>query len=132
MRDIIRIIIYGFFTWFVPFIIAIPFYSPDGTLLVSQQLFKSLMIVTGSVIGAILIVHLFRVNTGAFMYTGYLAGGIWLILNWVMDILILIPLSGMDLPTYFGDIGIRYCIIPVMTVMAGKIAQDASQKNHHF
>lgn len=127
MREIIRIIIYGFLTWLIPFLVAIPFYTPDGILLINQQIFKSIMIVTGSVVGAVLIVHLFKTIKGNYRYVGYGAGIVWLLMNWVLDILILVPLSGTDIPSYFGDIGLRYLVIPVMTIMAAEIAQHASE-----
>jgi len=49
-----RRLIGAFLTWLIPFVCAIPFYGTDG-LLIDQQLFKSLMIVVGSITAAILI-----------------------------------------------------------------------------
>gem|GEM_PF-3532895 len=55
-----RRIIAAFLTWVVPFLIAVPFYGRDGTPVIDISLFKSLMIVVSSVVGAILIIWVFR------------------------------------------------------------------------
>ena len=60
MNKIIRICLYGSIVWLIPFLIAIPFYSPDGTLLPDEHLFKSVMIVTGGLAGSFLLIRLFQ------------------------------------------------------------------------
>ena len=125
IREIVRIIGYGFLTWLIPFIIAIPFYSPDGKILVDPFLFKSIMVVTGAVVGAFLIIRLFKPLTRRYLNQGIRIGIVWLCINWMMDLLILIPMSGLDIPSYFNQIGLRYLLIPIMTIMAGIIAQNA-------
>ncbi len=126
MRDSVRVLLYGILTWLIPFLLAIPFYS-DGGLLIDQQLFKSIMIVIGSLTGAFLIVHLFSVMSWEYLTAGYVTAVVWLLINWALDILILIPLSGLDLISYTSQIGLRYLLIPVMTIMAGVVADHAAK-----
>lgn len=125
LKETLRISGYGLLTWLIPFLLAIPFYSPEGILLIDQSLFKSIMVVTGSIVGAILIIRLFHDIESRYVHYGILSGLIWLVINWVLDVIILIPMSGLDLQSYFNQIGLRYLMIPVMTIMAGFIAQAA-------
>ncbi|MFH0968699.1 MAG: hypothetical protein V1862_13550 [Methanobacteriota archaeon] len=127
MRNLLRIIGYGILTWLIPFLVSIPFYSREGVILIDQTLFKSIMIVTGSVVGAFCIIRYFRDQTSRFARVGCILGFSWLLINWVLDIVILIPLGGYDLSTYFSQIGLRYFIIPVMTIMAGIVADQVNE-----
>lgn len=129
MYFIVKIILYGILVWLVPFVIAIPFYSPDGILLVDEYLFKTVMILSGGGTGAILLVLLFREIKQDYVKKGVIIGLVWLVINWLLDIGILLPLSGMDVSTYLNQIGLRYFMIPIMSIMAGYIAYTAT-KNH--
>ena len=114
-----RIILYGFLTWLIPFVAAFFFYNPKGELTVDIFLFKSIMIVVGSISAAILLVIYFKHVTGNFQREGIRLGIFWFVLNILLDMIILIPMSGMSLPDYFAQIGLRYIVIPVMTIMVG-------------
>lgn len=129
MNRILLIILYGCVVWLVPFLIAIPLYSPDGTLLTDEQVFKSIMIVVGAVTGAFLLVRLYKGISAGYIREGFIIGGIWLLINWVLDLVILLPLSGMNPVEYFGQIGFGYLMIPVMSVMAGYVADNAGTYN---
>ena len=128
MNFTVKTILYGILVWLVPFIIAIPFYSPDGTLLIDVHFFKTIMIVTGGAIGAILLIRLFSEISDRYVRNGWIIGAIWLIINWILDLGILLPLNGMDISTYVGEIGLRYLMILIMSVMAGYIAENATNK----
>jgi uncharacterized membrane protein YpjA len=128
MRALIRIIWCGFLSWLIPFLIAIPFYSPAGDLLVDQDLFKSIMIITGALVGSVLMVHLFKIRRYPFLKTGILIGCIWLFINWIIDLLILLPLMNYDLTAYMSQIGLRYFIIPIMAIMSGYIARNTARE----
>lgn len=116
-------------TWLVPFVCAIPFYGPDG-LLIDQQLFKSLMIVVGSITAAILIVRLFRTIERDYTREAIITGIVWLFANWVLDLIILVGLLGMALPEYATQIGLRYLVIPVMVIVAGVAAEEAGKRKN--
>jgi hypothetical protein len=131
MRDSVRIIFYGFFTWLIPFLVSIPFYSQAGVLLVDQQFFKSIMIIVGSLTGGVLIVTLFQKMSIGYLTAGYIVGVCWLMINWALDLLILIPMSNLDITSYFLQIGLRYLMIPVMSIMAGMVAYHAGNKGFH-
>jgi hypothetical protein len=110
-----RVTVAGLLSWLVPFLASFPFFSPDQGLLVPLPLFKSLMVVIGSGVGLALFVWIFRripIIRGA----GLAIGLYWLLINWVLDIAILVPMSGSDIGTWFTDIGLRYLVIPMMGV----------------
>lgn len=114
----------AFLTWLVPFLLAIPFYGKDG-LLIDLQLFKSLMIVVGSVTAAILIVWSFRSIEANFTREAIVTGLVWLLVNWVLDLIVLVGLLGTTLPDYAAGIGLRYLMIPAIVIAAGIVADEA-------
>ncbi len=75
--------------------------------------------------GALLLVLAFR-QIGPTVQSGVAIGGYWLAINWVLDFLILLPISGMSAGAYFYDIGLRYLLIPIMAVAIGKVAKGRS------
>lgn len=129
MKRYTRIISFGVLVWLIPFIVAIPFYSPTGEILIDQGLFKSLMILLGSGTGAICIILFFRKITEDYFKAGLVIGFTWLIINWGLDYLILLPLSGMEITAYLNQIGVRYLSILIMTGMAGWVCDEVTKKN---
>ena len=121
-----RRLIGAFLTWLIPFAAAVPFYGPSG-LSIDQQLFKSIMIVAGSITAAILIVWCFRPVKKNFTHEAIVTGIVWLLANWILDLIVLVGLLGMALPDYAAQIGLRYLVIPAMVVAAGIVAEDAGR-----
>jgi hypothetical protein len=122
-----RRLIGAFLTWLVPFLISIPFYGKDG-LVIELQLFKSLMIVAGSITAAILIVWSFRSIETGYTREAIVTGIVWLLANWLLDLIVLVGLLGMPLPDYAVGIGLRYLMIPVIVIAAGIVADEAVAK----
>ncbi len=112
---------YGLLTWLVPFAISIPLYSQ-----IDIFFFKSIMIVVGSGVGATLLVFWFRGVHEKYLREGVNVGIIWLIMNWALDIAILLPLSGSSASTWFTDIGLRYLVILIMAITMGYALRDAT------
>ena len=122
-----RRLIGAFLTWLVPFLAVIPFYGPGG-LVIDQQLFKSVMIVVGSITAAILIVWCFRPVEKNYTHEAIVTGMVWLLANWVLDLIVLVGLLGMALPDYAAQIGLRYLVIPAMVIVAGIVADEAVKR----
>ena len=119
MKAYARIVLFGILTWLIPFLAAFFFYNSKGELTVDIFLFKSIMIIVGSTTAAILLIRYFKQVSSNFQREGIRLGLFWFILNVLLDMIILIPMSEMSLPEYFAQIGIRYIVIPVMTIMVG-------------
>jgi uncharacterized membrane protein YpjA len=77
------------------------------------------MIVVGSFSAAILLVSYFRNINVDYFKEGIIVGMIWFGINIVLDLLILIPMSGMSITDYFMQIGLRYLAIPAMSIAVG-------------
>ena len=119
MNNFTRNILYGFLAWLIPFVSSFFFFSREGGLSIDIFLFKSIMIVVGSISAAILMVSYFkRINTD-FLKEGVTIGAVWFAINILLDLLVLIPISGMSIPDYFTQIGIRYLVMPVMSITIG-------------
>lgn len=121
-QHLIRILIYGFFVWLIPFAVSIPFYTPDGNLRTDIYLFKTVMILTGSFTGCLLTVSLALKISGKRLPILVSAGWIWLFLNWGLDFLVLVPLSKMDGGTYFLRIGLGYLTMVFVPTAVGYVA----------
>lgn len=122
MNRRLRIVLFGFLSWLAPFVASIFFFSPAG-LVIDIFLFKTVMIVVGSASGAVLLVLHFRNVKRNFLKEGILVGVAWFALNIVLDVLVLLPLSGMDFPTYFAQIGGRYLVMPIMAATVGIVLE---------
>ena len=116
----LRIFFYGFLVWLIPFLVSWPLYSPKGEPLYDLQVIKSFLIVVGSLVGALLALRYFRKTEKDFAKEGAILGFSWLVINSVLDIIVLVYLlKGMDLSAWAGQIGIRYLVMPIITIAMG-------------
>lgn len=123
MKKTKKILWYGFLTWLVPFLAAIPFYNSAGELKTDIFLFKSIMLVLASLVGAVLIVRYFKSVKKHFFLEGLELGAGWLLVNVVLDVAILVMMMQMPLMEYIYGIGLRYLVIPITTGVVGKVAE---------
>ncbi len=115
---------YGFLSWLIPFVTSFLFYTREGELTIDISLFKSIMIVVGSVTAAFLLVSYFK-NIGAdYFKEGVVLGSAWFAINISLDMAVLIPMSGMSVSDYFAQIGLRYLMIPVMCITVGAALEN--------
>ncbi|MBA2869695.1 hypothetical protein [Methanococcus maripaludis] len=110
---------FGLLTWLIPFLLSFLFYSENEGLLIDIFLFKSIMIVVSGLVGVSLLIMYFKDIKKDYLIEGIFVGVSWLIINLILDILILIPMSGMTYLTYFSQIGLRYLIIPTISISMG-------------
>ncbi len=119
MNKHVRNILYGFFAWLIPFVASFFFYTREGTLTIDIFLFKSIMIIVGLISAAFLLISYFKKIDSNYLKEGIVVGIVWFGINILLDLLVLIPMSGMSIADYFTQIGLRYLVIPVMTIMVG-------------
>ena len=124
MNKTLRNILYGFLAWLIPFVSAFFFYSKEGGLVIDIFLFKTIMIVVGAIVGAFLLVSYFKRIRANYLMEGIIVGLTWFIINILLDIFVLIPMSEMSLPSYFTEIGLRYLVMPVMSIMVGAALEN--------
>ena len=129
MNNLTRNVLYGFLAWLIPFVSSFFFFSREGGLAIDIFLFKSIMIVVGSISASILLISYFkRINTD-FLKEGITVGVVWFAINILLDLLVLIPMSGMSIPDYFTQIGIRYLVMPVMSITIGVALKNNDKGN---
>ncbi len=109
---------YGVVLWVIPYVTAIPLLP----LMRSDLLFfKAIMVVEGLIIGAILAVLYFLRVQKDFLREGIVLGMTWMILNWILDYVALLPFTKMSLARYFMEIGIEYIGMISLTVAIGYV-----------
>lgn len=124
MNKSLKIALFGFLTWLIPFVVSFFFYSKEGQPLIDIFLFKSIMIVVGSLTAASLLVLYFRGLKKDYLKEGVIVGLAWFAINIIMDLAVLVPMSGMSIGGYFAQIGLRYIIIPTMSTAMGYVADN--------
>lgn len=113
-----RVTVLGVLTWAIPFALSIPFFDPKAGLVIPILLFKQVMVVIGTLTGTALLVWVFR-SVSPTLFSGFVVGLYWLILNWLLDILVLVPMSGGDVGKWFTEIGLGYLSILFIAVGMG-------------
>ena len=114
-----RNLLYGFLAWLIPFVASIFFFTKDGGLSIDIFFFKTIMIIVGSISGAILLISYFKKINIGYLKEGIYIGITWFVINILLDLLVLIPMTGMAISDYFLQIGLRYLVMPVMSIMVG-------------
>jgi hypothetical protein len=118
-KKYLKNILYGFLAWLIPFAASFFFYTREGQLTIDVFLFKSIMIVVGSVSAAFLLVSYFKAIDTNHLREGVIVGLAWFCINIALDLLVLVPMSGMSVYDYFAQIGLRYLVIPAMSITVG-------------
>ena len=124
MKKYLKNILYGFLAWLIPFVASLFYYTREGKLTIDIFLFKSIMIVVGSFSAAFLLVSYFKKINANYFKEGIVVGLTWFGINILLDLLVLIPMSGMSIADYFAQIGIRYLAIPAMSIAVGTALEN--------
>jgi hypothetical protein len=124
MKMYLKNVLYGFLSWLIPFASSFFFYTREGKLTIDVFFFKSIMIVVGSVSAAFLLVSYFKMVDSRHLRESIVVGLTWLGMNIVLDLVVLIPMSGMTVADYFAQIGLRYVAIPAMSIAVGAALEN--------
>lgn len=131
MQAMAKRIGFGVVLWAIPYVTAIPLLP-----LMQRDLafFKTIMIVEGALVGAVFTAIYFQGLLRAGAPRNYLSEGValalvWIVVNWLLDYVALLPFTKQRLDRYFIEIGLRYIAIAAPTVCAGYLlAQRAEMK----
>ena len=127
MKKYLKISLFGFIVWLIPFIVSVAIFSIHET---QRPLFESIMpIVITTCVVFFSILH-FRITKTDFLREGFLLGIVWLLINIVLDLLLFMegPMK-MPLADYFKDIGLTYLIIPLVSVGFGFLLENKITEN---
>jgi hypothetical protein len=117
MRKTLRIILFGFLLWLIPFVVSFPIFTLRES---NRALFESIMPVVVTIcVVFFAILHLRKAGAG-FLKEGFLIGIVWYLICIVIDLLMFMwgPMK-MTFGQYMADIGLTYVIIPTVTVGYG-------------
>lgn len=132
MKTLGFILLTGLISWLVPLLISMPFFGADGSLQMDIFLFKSVMLLVSAVAGLILVRWSFRRHWLDPLPWGVVLGSAWLVMNWILDLTVLLPLTGMPFSDWLVQVGLRYALIPSMAILAGLVvAQERSRHVAH-
>ena len=123
MKKTLRISLFGISTWLVPFITAFFFYNQEGQISIDLYLFKTIMLLVGNIFGIFMLIVYFKKITENIIREGILVGFAWLAINYLLDFIILLPMSGMEIGDYFMQIGLRYLILPAISFGMGYVIE---------
>lgn len=121
MQSCKRTVGYGVLLWLIPFLVSFLFFDAStGTLRITETFFKTIMVVTSSLVGVYLAVRYFRNVRADHVREGVRLGLAWLAISWALD-LAMVGTGFFDLSVvqYFTDIGLRYLAAPIYTTGLG-------------
>ncbi len=120
MNKYLKIVLFGFLIWLIPFIAGFPFVDQTGNFLIPETFFKSIMIVVGGLVGVTLAVTYFKEIGTDHVKEGITIGVVWLVINLGLDlVLVSMGFFPMTVTQYFADIGLRYLSMPIYTIGMG-------------
>lgn len=128
MNKNLKIILYGFLVWLVPFAVSFIIFPLRTSM---RPLFESVMPLVLTIIVVILSYYYLKNLETNLVKEGVLIGLSWLAINLIIDLMLFLPASPMQMNIldYFMDIGLTYIIIPVITVGMGIMANNKSESN---
>jgi len=123
MNKYLKIVIFGFVVWLVPFLVSF-FIYPLKTA--GNPLFESIMpLVIAIMVVVVAYLYLKNMETDLIM-EGVIIGMAWFIISIAIDLVLFIPPSPMQMSfvNYMEDIGITYLMIPVITIGLAYMADN--------
>ncbi|HSD57630.1 MAG TPA: hypothetical protein VLB04_05570 [Methanotrichaceae archaeon] len=121
MKKYSKLLLYGFLTWLIPFLVSVLIFPLHQT---ERPLFESIMPVVIVACAVFFSVLYFRRVTSGFQREGAWLGAAWLAISLFIDLLLFMegPMK-MPLADYLKDIGLTYLIIPIITIGFGYLLE---------
>lgn len=120
MNRYVKLFGYGFLIWLIPFLVSFVIFPLRSS---NRPLFESIMPV--SLVFAVMIcsVLYFKKGENQSIYDGVIAGVIWFFISVLIDLLLFLPSSPMQMSflDYITDIGLTYLIIFIIPFGVGII-----------
>jgi hypothetical protein len=113
MTSMVRRLGYGLIVWMVPYgtsLMLLPLIQRDPIF------FGTIMIVEGSIVGTMLAIAYFQQAAQPDMREGVVLGTVWMLENWLLDFIGVVPFTHTTITRYFMEIGLRY--VPMIAITA--------------
>jgi len=126
MNKNLKIIIFGFLIWLVPFLASFVVYPLRASM---YPLFESIMSVIVAISAVTFSYFYLKDIESNFAREGIIIGIAWFAINIILDLLMFMPASPMHMTfnDYMMGIGLKYLIIPTVTIGFGYMAQKKAQ-----
>ena len=123
MNKYLRICLFGFLVWLIPFLVSLLIFSFHES---NRPLFESIMPLALTITVVIFSVLYFKKLETNYLNEGILVGFVWLIINIIIDLIMFLPDSPMQMSfvDYMMDIGITYLIIPTIAIGIGHLLKN--------
>ena len=82
-----------------------------------------MMIVLSAFTTSVLLVAYFRTERDDYLREGIILGLAWLLINIALDLVLFAPSSLLEVKIYLGNLGLRYFIIPVISISIGYLLE---------
>lgn len=120
MKAWLRRVGYGAGLWAILYALSIPLLSLNAS---DPIAFKATMAFLGSFIGACAAGAYFLSVERDFLKESLITALVWMIVNWLLDYVALLPFTGESLPQYFMHIGIEYIGMFGMLIAIGYVLE---------
>ena len=111
--------------WFVPFVVSLGLFTPEGTPRFSDNLFESIMVIVLVPLACLLAYRLFA-NDRPVPASGLTVGLVWIGCSFVCDVPTIILGFGMSWQDYAIDVLLSYLAIPAITIAVAKAVRYRS------
>jgi len=120
MNKYMKLVGFGFLIWLIPFLVSFVIFPLRNT---NRPLFESVMPVVLVLMVMIVSVLYFKKIEKESLKDGVIAGVLWFVLSLVIDLMLFLPASPMQMSfnDYIMDIGFTYLIILMIPIGIGAL-----------
>ena len=120
MNKYVKLVGFGFLIWLIPFLVSFVIFPLRNT---NRPLFESVMPVVLVLTVMIVSVLYFKKIEKESLKEGLVAGVLWFVLSLVIDLMLFLPASPMQMSfsDYMMDIGLTYLIILMIPIGIGAL-----------
>ena len=120
MNKYVKLVGFGFLIWLIPFLVSFVIFPLRNT---NRPLFESIMPVVLVLAVMIISVLYFKKIEKESLKEGVIAGVLWFVLSLVIDLMLFLPASPMQMSfsDYMMDIGLTYLIILMIPISIGAL-----------
>ncbi len=118
MKNLLKIAFLGFLLWLICMIVAVivwPLHSSQF------MLFKSIMVISGTIVGMLLLAYYFKGVSANYVREGVVVGVIWFVVNIALDLIVLVGMLKTPIIEYLISPGVGYLCMPAMSIGVGYI-----------
>jgi hypothetical protein len=120
MNKYVKLVGFGFLIWLIPFLVSFVIFPLRNA---NRPLFESIMPVFLALTAMIISVLYFKKVEKESLKEGLFAGVLWFVLSLVIDLMLFLPASPMQMSfsDYMMDIGLTYLIILIIPIGIGAL-----------